>query len=119
MSLQSAWLRKFASICLAGCWLHAQPSLAGPLGGIVGLPGQVLGGVGQTTGQIGGDLNTTLGAMQRDLVGRPNAVRTFDRDPNGARVLRRTVIAIAPSQSDLSVAKQLNFEVVRSYDLSS
>src|SRR6185295_12687406 len=101
-------------------WLYAAgPGSTGPLGGVIGLPGQVLGGVGQTTGRLGDNLDSTVRNVQRDIVGRPAAPLTFDRDDLGRRILRRTVIAISPSAADLQIASQLNFDVVRSENLSS
>ena len=95
------------------------PVAAGTLGGVVNLPSQVLGGVGQTTGGLRGELGSTVRAVERDVAGRPIVPRTFERDPNGARVLRRTVIALAPSDQDLQAARRLNFEIVRSETLGS
>jgi subtilisin family serine protease len=92
---------------------------AGPLGGVIALPGQVLGGVGQTTGRLGDNLDTTLRNVQRDIVGRPSAPQTFDHDDLGRRILRRTVIAISPSAADLQIARRLTFDVVHSENLSS
>jgi subtilisin family serine protease len=95
----------------------AGPAMAAGLGGIVNLPGQVIGGVGQTTGGLRGDLGSTVRTVERDVAGRPILPRIFERDPNGARVLRRTVIALAPTEQDLQAARRLNFDVVRSETL--
>jgi hypothetical protein len=97
----------------------ASPAAAGALGGIVNLPSQVLGGVGQTTSGLRGELGSTVRTVERDVAGRPIVPRTFERDPNGARVLRRTVIALAPTEQDLQAARRLNFEVVRNVTLGS
>jgi hypothetical protein len=79
----------------------------------------VIGGVGQTTGGLRGDLGSTVRTVERDVAGRPIVPRIFERDPNGARVLRRTVIALAPTEQDLQAARRLNFDVVRSETLGS
>lgn len=111
---------KWLSALLAIVWLLLfGPAAAGPLGGIVNLPGQVLGGAGQTTRGLRDDLDTTVRNVERDVAGRPLVARTFDRDANGARVLRRTIIALAPTEQDLAAAKELRFEVVRTDNLTS
>src|SRR5512135_1420174 len=111
---------KWLSALLAIAWLLLfGPAAAGPLGGIVNLPGQVLGGAGQTTRGLRDDLDTTVRNVERDVAGRPLVARTFDRDANGARVLRRTIIALAPTEQDLAAAKELRFEVVRTDNLTS
>lgn len=111
---------RVAKICVAaGCLLSSGPSQAASLGGLVSLPGQVLGGVGQTAGQLGSGLDTTLESVRRDLVGRPNVPRVFERDVNGARILRRTVIAISPAENDLAIARKLSFGIERSDNLPS
>lgn len=94
-------------------------ALAAPLGGIVNIPSQTIGGLGRTAGGLRNDLDTTLRSVQRDIAGRPSVPRTFDRDTNGARVLRRTILALAPTQLDLSIARQLHLDVVRSDNLTS
>lgn len=111
--------------CLAALSLaFANPAAAGVLGGVgVGgattLPGKALSGVNRTTGGLRNELGDTVQSVARDTVGRPADARIFERDNNGARVLRRTVLLLAPSQQDLAVAKLLNFEVLRSDSLPS
>ena len=109
-------------IALSGFVFLHHAAMAAPLGGVggvVSIPGQVLGGVGQATGGLRDDLDTTVRNVQRDIAGRPLIARTFDRDLNGARVLRRTIIALAPTAQDLAAAKSLNFEVIRTDNLPS
>jgi len=111
--------------CLATLSLaFAGPAAAGALGGIgvggvTNLPGQVLGGVNRTTGGLRNELGNTVQSVARDTVGRPADARLFERDSNGARVLRHTVLLLAPSPQDLAIAKQLNFEISRSDNLPS
>lgn len=111
--------------CLATLSLpFVGPAAAGALGGIgaggvTNLPGQVLGGVNRTTGGLRNELGNTVQTVARDTVGRPADARLFERDASGARVLRRTVLLLAPGLQDLAIAKQLNFEVSRSDHLSS
>jgi hypothetical protein len=111
--------KRLRVLALLAALLAAGPATAGVLGGVVNLPGQVVGGVGQTAGGLRNDLGSTVRAVERDVAGRPIVPRTFDRDPSGARVLRRTVIALAPTEQDLQTARSLNFEVVRSETLGS
>jgi hypothetical protein len=107
------------SLALAG------PAPAGALGGIgvgggvVNLPGQVLGGVNRTTGGLRNDLGNTVQSVTRDAVGRPPVARLFERDTNGARVLRHAVLVLAPTEQDLVIARKLNFDVSRSDNLAS
>jgi len=111
--------------CLATLSLpFVDPAAAGALGGIgvggvTNLPGQVLGGVNRTTGGLRNELGNTVQTVARDTVGRPADARLFERDGSGARVLRLTVLLLAPGLQDLAIAKQLNFEVSRSDHLSS
>ena len=111
--------------CLATLSLpFVGPAAAGALGGIgaggvTNLPGQVLSGVNRTTGGLRNELGNTVQTVARDTVGRPADARLFERDASGARVLRRTVLLLAPGLQDLAIAKQLNFEVSRSDHLSS
>ena len=116
---RTLFLACFAALSLA----FGDPAPAGALGGIggsvVNLPGQVLGGVNRTTGGLRDDLGNTVQAVTRDTVGRPPLVRLFERDTNGARVLRRTVLVLGPTEQDLAVARKLNFDVARSYNLAS
>src|SRR5882724_9353065 len=117
--------------CLAALSLVViAPAAAGALGGIgvggvtnlpgqVNVPGQVLGGVNRTTNGLRNDLGSTVQSVARDTVGRPPTPRLFERDTNGARVLRRTVLVLAPTEQDLAIAKQLNFQVSRNDNLAS
>src|SRR5579859_5033718 len=97
----SSSLRRLTLLALPALLFLVRPAAAAPLGGVVNLPGQVIGGVGQATSGLRGELGPTLRTVERDVAGRPIIPRTFDRDPNGARVLRRTVIALAPTEQDL------------------
>ena len=106
-------------IALSGLLFLHGTAEAAALGGVVSLPGQVLGGAGQTTRGLRDDLDATVRNVQRDIAGRPLVARTFDRDPNGARVLRRTIIALAPTEQDLAAARELHFDVVRTDNLTS
>jgi subtilisin family serine protease len=108
-----SWLAFVAALAFAS------PATAGALGGVVNLPGQVLGGVGPATSGLRDNLGSTVRTLERDVAGRPIVPRLFDRDPNGARVLRRTIIALAPTEQDLRAARTLNFEIVRSETLGS
>lgn len=112
-------LRRLTIPALLAALAFASPAAAGALGGVVNLPGQVLGGVGQTTSGLRDNLGSTIRTVERDVAGRPIVPRTFERDPNGARVLRRTVIALAPTEQDLQAARRLNFDIVRSETLGS
>ncbi|HLJ53085.1 MAG TPA: S8 family serine peptidase [Rhizomicrobium sp.] len=114
----SSSLRRLILLALPLVFL-VRPAAAAPLGGVVNLPGQVIGGVGQTTSGLRGELGSTVRTVERDVAGRPIVPRIFERDPNGARVLRRTVIALAPTEQDLQAARRLNFDVVRSETLGS
>jgi len=112
-------LKRLTLLALFAWVALASPAEAGALGGVVNLPGQVISGVGQTASGLRDNLGSTVRAVERDVAGRPIVPRTFERDPNGARVLRRTVIALAPTERDLQAARQLNFEVVRSETLGT
>jgi hypothetical protein len=53
-----------------------------------------------------------------DNVGRPRGPGAFERDPNGARIVRGQVLALSPSDDALAKAKALNFEIVAEDKLS-
>ncbi len=94
----------------------AGPAMALPLGlptpGAPTLPS--LPGTGPVTGRLGDTFDDTLGTVRRDIVGRPQVpANTFDRDENGARVVRREVLAIAPGEQALAAARAQGFEIVR------
>ena len=91
------------------------PVGVGPIGP-VSLPhtGIVPGVLNSTTGT----LDSTLGIV-RDTVGRPQRTASFDRDVQGFKVLRQTVLALSPSDQSLSIAKGLSFRVVRQQDIAS
>jgi len=101
--------------------LLASPAYAGALGlpvgaGPVSLPrtGIVPGVLHTTTGT----LDSTLGIV-RDTVGRPQRTVSFDKDPQGFKVLRQTVLALSPSDQSLSIAKGLSFQIIRQQDIAS
>lgn len=77
------------------------------------------------TGIVPGVLNTTTGTLDstlgvvRDTVGRPQRTVSFDRDVQGFKVLRQTVLALSPSDQSLSIAKGLSFQIVRQQDIAS
>lgn len=91
-----------------------------PLGG--GLPGGIGGlipDVRPVTRGVAQTASNTVDTVRRDLVGRPVvSPATFDRDDNGARVVRREVLAIAPSAASLATAKAQGFDVVRTDTLA-
>ena len=89
----------------------------GGLGGGVGarLPGALdnpLGTVDRATGRLDRDLRNTM-QTARDLVGRPaNSTRLLGRDERGAAVVRNEVLAVAPAEASLVIARQLGFSVI-------
>jgi hypothetical protein len=85
------------------------PVSVGPIGP-VNLPRTpIVPGVLNTTR---GTLDATLGIV-RDTVGRPRRTVSFDRDVQGFKVLRQTVLALSPSEQSLSIVRGLAFQVVR------
>jgi hypothetical protein len=96
--------------------------LGGGLDGLGNLPGNVLRGVpgtlNNTTQMLDNTINNTQ-AVVRDTVGRPASSRDFERDVNGARVVRGEVLAVAPSDASLAIAKRLAFETIREESMPS
>lgn len=74
-----------------------------------GLPGDVR----NTANTLGGRLGTPARTVLRDTVGRPENARAFEKDNNGARVVRGEVLAVAPSGDSLAAARNLGFETER------
>lgn len=87
------------------------------------LIGGVTGTLDQTTRTLGNTVDNTVGGtlqIARDTVGRPRgSARMIERDPLGARVVRGTILAIAPSQQGLAAARNLNLQVERQETLPS
>lgn len=109
---------------LAAVALVAAPAQAGTLGlpvgvgpiGPVSLPrGPLVPGV---LNSATGTVDSTLGIV-RDTVGRPQRTISFDRDVNGMRVLRQTVLALSPTEQSLSIARGLSFQIVRQQTIGS
>lgn len=108
----------------AAAMLAAPPAHAGTLGlpvtvgpiGPVSLPRTPIipGALNTATGT----LDSTLGIM-RDTVGRPQRMVSFDRDAQGFKVLRQTVLALSPTEQSLSIARGLAFQVVREQAIAS
>lgn len=65
-----------------------------------------------------GTLDSTLGIV-RDTVGRPQRTISFDRDTQGFKVLRQTVLALSPDDQSLSIARGLSFQIVREQPIAS
>ena len=65
-----------------------------------------------------GTLDSTLGIV-RDTVGRPQRTISFDRDTQGFKVLRQTVLALSPNEKSLSIARGLSFQIVREQPIAS
>jgi hypothetical protein len=96
--------------------------LGGRLGGVETLPGDILHNVPGTLNNTTQSLDNTLSNTQsvvRDAVGRPASPRAFERDVNGARVVRGEVLAVAPSDAALAAAKRLDFETIRQETMPS
>jgi len=69
--------------------------------------------LGAVPGNLGRDLDTLRRATDIDLVGRPaNTLRLLGHDAQGAPVVRDEVIAVSPTETGISVARQLGFEVI-------
>lgn len=108
----------------AAAMLAAMPAQAGGLGLPVGI-----GPIGRVnlprTPIVPGVLNTATGTLDstlgivRDTVGRPQRTVSFDRDAQGFKVLRQTVLALSPSEQSLSIARGLAFQVVREQAITS
>jgi hypothetical protein len=88
----------------------------------LGLPGPNLPNLpaGSVIGRAGDAVDSTLATVRRDLAGRPvvSSAR-FDRDPNGARVVRHEVLAVAPTDQSLAIAQAQGFEVLRTDTLGA
>ena len=111
------------NLAAAAIWA-ASPAHAGTLGlpvgvgpiGPVNLPRTpIVPGVLNTAT---GTLDSTLGIV-RDTVGRPQQAVSFDRDAQGFKVLRQTVLALSPTEQSLSIARGLAFQVVREQAIAS
>lgn len=90
----------------------ALPVGGGGIGGLIPDLRPVTRGVERT-------VSNTADTVRRDLVGRPVvSPTTFDHDDNGARVVRREVLAIAPSDASLAAARAQGFDVVRTDTLA-
>jgi Subtilase family len=110
------FLKILAYALTAAALTFAPPGAAmGQLGGLLGggLIPDVSGTVTRTTGDLDRTVNSTLGAVKRDAVGRPLMERKIDRDPQGARIVRGEILAVSPSDAGLAAAKQLHFDIVR------
>lgn len=98
----------------------ATPAVAGPLGGLGvpqilhGVPGTVDGLTNRTTGLVDQSLTTV-----RDTVGRPSVPRAVEKDAQGFRIVRGEVLALAPGDRSLAIARGLAFSVIRQDDLPS
>jgi len=109
---------RLAALVAAAIFLGAGPAAAQLIGRGVGpLVGGVTGTLGHTTQGITNTVNqgvdSTLTTV-RDAVGRPHlAARDFETDRLGERVVRATVLAIAPSVQSLAAARTLDFTVAR------
>ena len=103
-------------------------SIGGPIGGLgggVGLPG-----VGQSLpqaslpsnlpplpfinlpGYLGNPVQLNA-SFPLDVIGRPFDVRVVAVDTLGEKIVRREVLAIAPTAADLEAARKLNFSIRR------
>jgi subtilisin family serine protease len=110
-----------AILLLAGTPGHAQLGgrLGGGLGGgLGGLPGTgtlqgPLGTINRATANLDQDVRGTLDTVRRDLVGRPLQPRALDRDPQGAAIVKNQILAVSPSAESLTIARRLNFRVLR------
>lgn len=108
----------------AAAMLAAPPAHAGTLGLPVGV-----GPIGQVnlprTPIVPGVLNTATGTLDstlgivRDTVGRPQRTVSFDRDVQGFKVLRQTVLVLSPTEQSLSIARRLAFQIVRQQAIAS
>ena len=88
-----------------------------------GLVGGVTGTLGRTTQGVTNTVDHTVNTVEStvtDTVGRPKApARDFEKDPAGDRVVRGTVLAIAPSAQGLAAARNLNFQIARRETMAS
>jgi hypothetical protein len=118
--------RKTGTIALiaGGLCLWAGAADAQLLGGGVGSAvGGVTGTLGRTTQGLTSTVDHTVNSVEAkvtDAVGRPKVpVRNFEQDLSGDRVVRGTVLAIAPSAQGLAVARNLNFAIARQETMPS
>ncbi len=79
--------------------------------------GAVTGAVGDTLNGVTGTLNGVLDPAGLDVAGRPANPTLFEVDPNGARVVRGVVIAIALSDRARAAADTMGLEVARTETL--
>ena len=71
-----------------------------------------------TTRSVRGTLDDAASVV-RDTVGRPQAVRAFEKDINGARVVRGEVLVLSPTDQGLATAQSLGFTILRQQALPS
>ncbi|HTO42242.1 MAG TPA: S8 family serine peptidase [Rhizomicrobium sp.] len=114
-------LRNLAYAAIVAAFAAIPAAQAGTLGLPVGVSPIAL----PRTAIVPGILNSATGTLDstfgivRDTVGRPQRMVSFDRDTNGARVLRQTVLALSPTGQSLSIAEGLNFQIVRQQNIAS
>jgi len=114
-------LRNLTYAAIAAAFAGIPAAQAGALGLPVGVNPIALPRTAIVPGVLNsatGTLDSTLGIV-RDTVGRPQRMISFDRDANGARVLRQTVLALSPTGQSLSIAQGMNFQIVRQQNIAS
>lgn len=101
------------------------PAAAGPLGLPVPKPSSVIGNTvdkvrdtaGDTVNTAKGTLADALSTAGLDAAGRPVDPTLFDKDPNGDRVVRGVLVAVALTDSARDAADALGLEVIRTETL--
>jgi hypothetical protein len=94
--------------------------LGSPLGGLGGgLLQSPMGTIDRTTRSLSRDLGNTVDTVNRDLVGRPIQAAILSKDPQGAPIVKRQVVAISPDPQSLAIAQQLKFSVLQQEALGS
>ncbi|HXJ01798.1 MAG TPA: S8 family serine peptidase [Micropepsaceae bacterium] len=109
---------------LALAQLGGLGGLGGGLGGLPRLPppgARLPRAVDRATGAVDRATGTVTRQVQQvvDSVGRPPLPDAFERDPQGARVVKSEVLALSPSDQSLATARRLNFDVLRQENLAT
>lgn len=107
------------SLALIFSFAVAGPAFGAGLG--LPLPASGLPSVGGTvdrTQQTVDGLKDRLPKVRLDSAGRPPLPDAFERDGNGARLVKGEVLALSPSEASLDIARGLDFDVSREEDVS-